>query len=807
MHLPTRHFRHALRQLRRNPGYTTAVVVTLALGIGAVTAVFSVVNGVLLRPLPYPEPDRLVRVYSTGEHGHLWTSSPPDFTDWRAQARSFEVMAAGHATILTLTGEGEAERLQGARVTPGFFEVYGVSPRLGRGFVSDEERPGSDDVVVLGHGVWLGRFGGDASVLGRTIRLNGSPYRVVGVMPPGFDAPGGSSLWIPRSFSAEDLTTQRGAHYLNVVGRLAPDASVSAADAEMRAIAARLEAEHPDTNTGWGATVQEMRETVVGDVRPALLVLFGAVGLVLLVACANAAGLSLTRAAGRQRELAVRAALGAGRGRLAGTLLGESLVLAVLGGLGGLLLAHLGTELLLALRPEDLPRIDEVRVDPAVLAFAAGASLLTGIGFGILPALQASDRDLHGRLKEGDRALGGRSSPRLRSLLVAGEIGLCVLLLAGAALLGRSLLKLQAVDPGFRIENVLTLNVSLPDARYGPDESREFVRGLLEEARALPGVEAAGVIFGLPLTGFGYSISVERLDGGPAYERPGEEKSVQVRVVSPEYFQTLGIPVLRGRGFDRGDREGAPPVAVLSEGAATLLWPDEDALGRTLELGTRLGVAEHRAGGEVVGIVRDVRHDGPHRPAPPQVYVAHAQFPVDFLSLAVRTGGEPAALAGPIRRLVRGVDPDLALSEARTMEQWLGESLARSRFFALLLGLFAVIALLLAAVGIYGLVAYGVRRRTRELGVRMALGAASADVLRLVVRQAAAVAGAGVALGLVGAFLLTRTLRGLLFQLSPTDPATLATVTVVLIGVAMAAAWIPARRATRVDPLLALRQE
>lgn len=800
--------RHAARGLRRSPGYTAAAGLTFTLGIGATTAIFSVVQGVLLRPLPYPEPDRLTAVYSLAD-GSLSTVSPPDFVDWRSGADRFSRMAAWHRTQLTLVTDRGAELLTGARATPGFFEVLGVSPALGRGFRPEEERPGTDAVAVLGHALWRDRFGADPGIVGRTVRLDGTARRIVGVMPAGFEFPTDAALWVPRSFSADDLATQRGAHYLQVLGRLRPDVTLEEANAQLEAIAARLAAAFRDSNTGYSATAMPLREAIVGDVRPALLVLFGAVGLVLLLACANVAGLGLARAVDRERDLAVRAALGAGRGRLLALGLAEALVLAAVGAAAGLLMARWGTDLILALRPDELPRVAEVRLDGSVAAFTAGCAVVAGLIAGLLPALRISrSGNLPRRLKEAGRGLGGGSGARLRRLLVAGQIAVAVVLLSGAGLLMRSFLNLQDVDPGFRTERVLTFEISLPDEyEEEPARARAFAEGLLDRLRGGPGVEAAGGVFGLPLSGMAYGISVELLDGSAAYAGPGEEQVVQVRVATPGYFEAMGIPVLRGRGFLATDREDSPTVAVLSESAAELLWPGRAPLDHSLELGTTFGLGGPRAGGRVVGVVPDVRHYGLDEAPPPVVYVAHAQFPVDVLSVALHTAGDPRGLEGLAREAVRELDPAVAVDDVRTLGELVTASVGERRFYMALLGAFAGLALALAAIGIYGLVAYTVRRRTGELGLRIALGADRKDILRLVLRQAVVLGLVGVGAGVLGALALTGTLRGLLFDLSPRDPATVAAGAALLFVAALLAAWLPARRAAAVDPNVALRAE
>jgi putative ABC transport system permease protein len=813
--------RYALRQLAKHPGFTLVAVLTLALGVGANTAVFSVVNGVLLRALPYPESHRLVRVYEGQEPmagarlalgGERGTLSPPNFVDFRAQASALEDMAAYHNDRMTLTGSGDPEQLAGASVTSGFFGVFGVKLALGRDFTRDEEDPGSDHVAVLSYGLWQRQFGADPGILERGVTFDGESYRVVGVAAPGFDYPAGSEIWIPRSFTPRDLTTQRGAHYLSVVARLDRDATIERASAELKAIASRLEEAYPEPNTGMTAAVVDLKESMVGSVRRPLGVMLAAVSLVLLIACANVANLSLVRAMTRERELSIRTALGASRGRLMRIVLAESLVLAVVGGAAGLILAAFGTDLLMTLQAGDLPRVGEVQVDWRVLGFTLGVSLLAGFAFGLMPALRASTGvDVNRGLKEGARGQAGtRGARRARSALVVAQIALAVVLVSGAGLVIRSFAKLTAVDPGFQPRGVATFDVSLPDLRYPePAQRRQFFSDLLGRVRSLPGVSEAAGVFGLPFSGFGYTISVERLDGGPAYDRPGEEKSVQVRVVTPDYFRTLGIRLVSGRSFAGGDRAGVAPVVIVDRSAARLLWPGQDPLGHTLELGTSLrqGPGAPNVGGEVIGVVSDLREYGLDSEPQPHLYAVYDQFPVGFLSLAVRTQGDPALVVRPVLGAIGSLDPQLAVSQVRAMDELLSRSVAQPRFYLVLLSCFAAGALVLAAVGLYGVITYAVGQRTRELGLRMALGAKRGDVTRLVLRSGLMLVSAGAVLGLGGALLTTRLLRGLLFEVDPLDPVVLLAGTLVLAGVSVFASYVPARRAARIDPMEALRYE
>jgi putative ABC transport system permease protein len=801
--------RYAVRSLKKSTGFTLVTVLTLALGIGANTAIFGVVDAVLLETLPAPEPDELVQVFETSE-SEKWTVSPPNFTDWRAQSTVFEEMAAHYADSFALSGGGAAESVLGEWVTAGFFRVLGREPLLGRAFTPADTVVGRDRVVVLSHALWQRRFGGRPDVLGRSIELEGESRTVVGVMPPGFAFPAEAELWVPLAFTPEDLGTQRGAHYLDVLARLRDGVTIEQASTELTLIARRLEAQYPDTNAGAGVAVVGLQEALTGGVRPALLILLGAVGLVLLIACANVANLLLARAAERRRELALRSALGAGSGRILRAGLTESLVLALLGGAAGLALALAALEVLVASPPAGVPRIEDARIDLTVLGFTLGLSLLTGLLFGLAPAVKAArTADLGRALREGGAgSVGGSARSRGRNALVVAEMALAVLLLVGAGLLLKSFVELQVVDSGFDPQGVLSFHVSLPETRYPePRQSRAFFAGLLERIRSLPGVDGAAGVFGLPLSGFSYSMSVEVLDGAPAYERPGEEKSTQLRVVTPGYFDVMRIPLVAGRPLTERDREEAPLAVVVNESAARLLWPDDAPLGHTLELATAFGLGGPRAGGTVVGVVRDIRHRGPREASRPEVFLAHAQFPVDFMSVTVRTSVPPESLVNPIRGELQQLDPELPMDSIRTMEQRLADSIAEPRFYMLLLSAFAASALFLASIGIYGVIAYAVKNRVAEIGIRRALGARAGDVVRMVVGGAVALALGGLAAGLLAALALTRILSGLLYGVSATDPLTFAGVAIVLLAVALLASFIPARRAARVDPMTALREE
>jgi predicted permease len=647
-------------------------------------------------------------------------------------------------------------------------------------------------------------------VIGRTARFDGEAYTIVGVMPPGFTYPDNSEVWLPLRFAAEELATQRGAHYLDVIGRLKEGLAFQAAEADVQQIASRLAAAYPRTNAGSTARVVPLRESLVGDVRPAMLILLGAVALVLLVACTNVASLMLVRGLARQRELAIRTAMGAGRARLVRGVLVEGLVLSALGGAGGVLLAVWGTSLIAHIQAAGIPFLGQTRLDGWVLGFAIALSVVTGLLAGTLPAWQASSvAGLSNRLRDEDRgSSGGRGRVRTRNALVVAEISLALVLLAGAGLLAKSFVRMSRVDLGFDPGRVLTFETSLPDATYGPPElSAAFYRDLDERLHALPGVQAAGAVFGLPLTNFGYVISAYELDGRRLPDEERDRLSVQIRVVTPDYFQAMGIPVHRGRGIGATDRANMPPVIVINEAAAKLIWPGADPIGHTFTVGTRLGVGESRAGGEVIGIVGDVREWGPTNAARPTIFLSHEQFPVGYMTVAIRTSGDPTTLLAPARRALAAIDADVPMFGVWTMEQRVGATVAKPRLYMLLIGVFAAVAILLAAVGIYGLLAQTVERRRREIGVRLALGAERRNIVRLVIRQATTLTAVGVALGLFGAALGGRVLARLLFNVRATDPVTLVSVAAGIASVALVASYLPARRAASVQPAEALRHE
>ena len=806
--------RYAFRSLLKHPGFTAIAVITLALGIGANTAIFSVINAVLLRPLPYAEADRLMVPWGRkGDMQHRTIVSYPDFADWRAQTKTLEHVAAYNASgILLREGDAaEPELITGANVSADLFPLLRVTPVLGRPFTRVEDQANAPGVIVLGYSLWQRRFHADSQIIGKQIKIGSTSATVVGVMPEGFRFPAQATkteFLRPLATAIGERTQRRSSYSLPIVARLKPGATVEAAESEMRTIGAQLEQPNPDEGFRLGTRFIPLHEAVTWGSRTPLLVLLGAVGFVLLIACANVANLLLARAAARHKEMAIRAALGAGRLRVVRQLLTESLVLALFGGGLGLLVAQWGVRLLLATSPFDIPRLKEVGLDTKVLAFTAAISVLTGLIFGLAPALQASRADLQDALKEGGRnAAGGAVRNRVRAVLVVVEVALSLVLLVGAGLLGKSFLLLSEVRPGFDSEHVLTTDLSLAKSKYPQAEQQQArFSEIVGRAAALPGVEAAAVIYPLPLGGDS-NANTFLIAGRPAV-RPEEKPVSNHRVISPDYFHALNIPLLRGRTFDEHDTQRAAPVMIVNETFARRFFAGTETLGQHIMIEGESGDNAVPPAREIVGIVGDVRHEGLDTEPGPEYYVPYAQAPESFMSLVVRSSsGSSASLAAGVRESIKQMDRDQYVADVQPMTKLVAESVARRRFNTLLTGLFAIVALLLASVGIFGVMNYTVAQRTQEFGLRVALGAQTRDVLRLVLGQGMRLILVGLAVGLTAALALTRVLRGMLFGVTPTDPLTFVAVSSLLTAVALLACYIPARRATKVDPLEALRYE
>jgi len=804
--------------LRKNRGTTVIAAAALALGIGANTVIFSVVNAVLLAPLPYREPDRIVTLLNRG----TGPASPADFQDWREQGRSFESMATAEAWFVNLTGRERPEQIVGLHLSEDMFQLLGIAPAVGRTFQPDDFQKGKDHVVVLSDHLWQRRFNHDPGVIGQKILLDQEPYTVVGVMPPKFRfAPfwiTGAEMWAPQNQA--DRAANREGHSLRPFARLKPGITQTQAQAEMDAICARLAKAYPDSDASLKVQVQPLLEKAVGDVRPALLISLGAVGFVLLIACANVANVQLARALGRTREIAIRTALGAGRLRIVRQLLTESVVLSLAGGALGLLLAFWGIDLLKTFVAgggnqfnSKIPRTEEIGLDATVLIFSLSLSIVTGIVFGLFPALHVAGDDTNNALKEGGRSsTHGITGNRLRGMLVIAEVAIALVLLIGAGLLVRSFMYLEAIDPGFNPRNVLSLTVSVAgNAQYVCAKREAVYREIVDQVRALPGVQSASMINHLPLFGdtWGTNFQVE----GRPLPRPGEEPGAVYRVSRPGYFETMQIPMLRGRDFTDRDTVNAPPVVIVNERLAKTFWPDGDALGKRL---TFDDPRKDPVWITVVGVIKDVKQNDWASKPDNEYYVPFLQSKgfldspnpwFSYMTLIVRTAGDPLALSRAVQNTAWSIDRNLPLASVKTMEQVIAASVWQPRFNLLLVGLFAGLALVLAAVGIYGVMAYSVTERTHEIGIRMALGAKQSDVLRLVVGEGMALAAIGGAIGLAGAFALTRLLGGLLYQVQATDPAIFAAVPCLFAAVAFLASYIPARRATRVDPMIALRWE
>ncbi|HST53135.1 MAG TPA: ABC transporter permease [Pyrinomonadaceae bacterium] len=804
--------RYAARVLLKSPGFTLVAVIAVALGVGANSAIFSVVNAVLLKPLAYKDAGQLVLINHNYQKIDLRASvSVPGYAYYRDNAKSFSDVAAFTAFNVNMTGEGEPERLQGMSATPNLFQTLGAQPARGRTFSADEGQVGKNKVVVLSDAFWRRRFAG-LEVVGKNITLNGETYTIVGVMPPGFEfgrefGPTGPDLWSPLAFTPDQLDPNNmTSEFLGVVARTKPGASPAQAQAEMDSIAADIRRQYmPGMDaSNWGLLVTPFDEFVVGKIRPALLILLGAVLFVLLIACANVANLMLARAAVRQKEIAVRTALGASRWRVVRQLMTESVLLALAGGGLGMLLAMWGVDFLLKFSGGSVPRAGEIGLDRNVVLFTFGVSLLTGLVFGLAPAFQTSRVNLHDTLKEGGRS--GRSGVRrgVRDALVVVEVLLAVVLLVGAGLLIRSFMQLEQVSPGFEPRGLLTMMVSLPASKYPADAQRAaFMHQVLEQVRALPGVRSAATITTLPMSGFNQSGSF-RIEGKPVAQ--GQDSPHGDRwMASDDYFETMNIPLVRGRFFDAHDTDDAQSVAIIDEAMARKYWPGEDPVGKRI---TFEGTPQQPRWREVVGIVGHVRNQGLEGESRVQYYIPYAQRGgAPNLFLVVRADGDPSSLAPSVRGAIAGVDRDMPVYRVTTMEQVVADSLAQRRFSMFLFGVFALIALVLAVVGLYGVMSYAVAQRTHEIGIRVALGAQDRDVLMMVVGQGMAIVGVGLALGLAGALALTRLMSSLLYGVSATDPATYAGIALLLAAAALVASYIPARRATKVDPMVALRYE
>ncbi len=802
--------RYAFRMLLKRRGFTLIVVLTMAVGIGANTTMFSAIDAVLLNPLPYKDPDRLVVVWETNRQlgPEMWDRNEVaigNFLDWRSRNQVFDQLGSLFDTDMNLTGFGEPERIKSFVVTTNFFQVLGVQPMLGRSFLPEEERPGSPYTVILSHELWQRLFNSDPSVINKSLTLNGHQVTVVGVMPPAFELQFPISMrvgmWVPMVIDPGDAN--RSLNFLYAVGRLKQGVSQEQAQTEMSLIASQLQQQYPETNAERGVRVVPLHKQIVGNVESYLYMLFAAVGFLLLIACANVAGLLLARVTTRHREVAIRMAVGASRWRLMRQLLTESVIISALGGLVGLLFAYGGIKLLVSLTPSAVPRLHEIGLHVPVFLWTLAISLVTGVLFGLAPAVQASRADLNQALKESSgRNPGSFQGSGLRNLLVVSEMAVALLLLVGAGLMTKSFFRLQQVNPGFDATNVLSMNIALPTSKYREQQTNVFYDQLIERVRNLPGVKSAGGINPLPLSNSNISNSV-LVEGAPVVAL-ADRPSVGVRVITPSYFQTMSIPILKGRLFTEHDRDNTPSVIIVNEALASRFWPNQDAVGKRLSFEEDSGKQVWQ---EIVGVVGNVKHKALEIDIMPEAYFPYQQSPSNFMSLVVRTASDPASMVPAIRSQVLSVDKDQPVSDIMTMEQRVAKSVAAKRFVMVLLGAFSILALGLAAVGIYGVMAYLVTQRTQEIGVRMALGAQKRDVLRLVVAKGMALAIIGTVIGLVASLMLTRLMTSLLFEVTPTDWLTFVIAPMVLLTVALLACYIPARRATKVDPLIALRYE
>jgi len=796
--------RYGIRLLARKPFFTSIVVLTLALGIGATTAIFSVVNSVLLRPLPFRNSERIVTLWQNNIKAGVERDkvSPANFLDWRDQNQVFEETASAEPFGFDLAGDAEPERIRGWLVSEGFFRILGVNPQHGRTFMPEEERLTTGQPVVISHGFWKRRFGSNADVVGQGLLMSGQTYTVVGIMPPQFRFPDDRDVWVPKVFNASDKQ-RRGANNLHVIARLKDGATLNEAQHEMSTIAARLAQEYPQTNREMGATVVSLPEHLVGHVRPALLMLLGGVGFVLLIVCSNVANILLARGVQRQKEFAIRAAIGATRKRLVRQMFTESFLLSLLGGIFGVLLANWGVNLIQSFNPGYLPRVQEIGIDGRVLAVALGVTVLTAILFGLLPSLQFSKPRLQEFLKEGGRSGGNAVRRRLRNLLVVSEIALALVLLVGTSLLVRSSSRLLQVDPGFASDKVAVLEVHVWGKYPKPDQRAAFFEQTLERIAALPGVEAAGAVSSLPLIETRIDIdSTFSIEGQPA-SAPDQQPSAYQTIATPEYFRAMNVPLRNGRFFTSADNQTSVPVVLINETMARRYWPDEDPIGRKVTV----RLAGPPSTREIVGVVSDVLHTGLDGAPRPELFVPHLQNPFGSMTYVVRAANEPEGILSAVKNEIRAVNPNQAFSTTTTMKQLLSKSLGERRFTMLLFSCFAALALVLAAVGIYGLISFSTSQRTHEIGVRIALGAQRSHIFKMIMGEGMKLSLLGVAIGLAGALALTRFLKGLLFGVTATDPLSFAGMSLLIVGTALLASYLPARRATKMDAMNALRYE
>ena len=806
--------KHAFRSLRKNPAFTIAAVIVLALGIGANTAIFSIVNGVLLRPLPYEKPNELVQLWHTPPQRQFpgmkqFSLSAANYLDWEQQNDVFQQSAIYASERFRLTGSGEPQEVSAARVEPTFFSVLGVRALMGRTIASDDNQPGKEHVVVLSHRAWQAQFGGDPHIVGRNIQLNNQAYTVIGIMPPTFDKPGWATMWTPLVWEPVEKTI-RGEHHFLAVARLKPGVSLQQAQANLDTIASRLAQQYPADNAGWGAQVMSLREETIGDVRRPLYILLGAVGFVLLIACANVANLMFAKTLDRRKEIAIRTALGANRGRIIRQVLGEAVLLSVIGGACGLAVAHFATKLVVNFLGSSLPRLNEIGLDGAVLAFTFGVAIVTGVIAGVMPAWRMSKSDPQDALKQGGRIDISITNKRTRGTLVVIEVALSLVLLVGAGLLIRTLWNLRSVNPGFESQHVLTMNIGVAASDYA-NENQEiaFINELIRRVAAIPGVESAALTDDLPMEGG--STQPVAVEGAPAVEM-ADQPEVSVRMLTPGFFKSMRIPLLAGRDFTDNDNASSLPVVIVSESMAKQFWPNENPIGKRLKL-----TFFQEKTREVVGVVGDVKDRGLDNKDPVStLYWPFAQFytPPRFgkfrgfgVKLAARTAQDPASVTNSIRSVVHEIAPSTPLLDIRTMDDIVSETLSPQRFNMFLLAAFAGLALLLAAIGIYSVLAYNVRQRVREIGVRMALGAQVGDVLRMIVYQGMKPTLIGVGIGLAASIALSRVLSKLVFGVKATDVVTFLSVSGVLVTVGLFASLLPAYRATRVDPMRTLHDE